>query len=208
MVVAECDVIPFLRSEELARQLRAAVLHGAPLLAQTAIHAVREQHVDGRAARFGPQRRTFCLCERLLRHREHGAIELGQDDAACFFDRDFHTQRLVQPQDRARLRRSRGVVLSGNRDDGRRRQAAAEAMQLAEEEEDRGIRRPDRMENVAGNDDQLGLLLEQVVHHPAERLRDVRLALVRTPWRLPVELAEPEVKVGEVRELHCKRIVV
>ena len=81
-------------------------------------------------------------------------------------------------------------------------------MQLAEEEEDRGIRRPDRMENVAGNDDQLGLLLEQVVHHPAERLRDVRLALVRTPWRLPVELAEPEVKVGEVRELHCKRIVV
>jgi len=30
----------------------------------------------------------------------------------------------------------------------------------------------------------------------------------RAPWRLPVELAEPQVQVGEVREFHCKRIVV
>ena len=106
------------------------------------------------------------------------------------------------------VQNNNGAGGPGNGDDGRVRQPRSDALQLLEEEEDRGIRRPDRMEDVACNHDQLGLLLEQVVHHPAERLRDVRLALVRTPWRLPVELAEPEVKVGEVRELHCKRIVV
>src|SRR4029077_7929436 len=55
---------------------------------------------------------------------------------------------------------------------------------------------------VAGDHDQFRLLLQEVVHRALENLRDIDFALIRTLGRLPVELAEPEVQVGEVREFH------
>jgi len=45
-------------------------------------------------------------------------------------------------------------------------------------------------------------LAQEVVHRAAERLGHVGLALISPPRRLPVVLAEPEVQIGEVRELH------
>ena len=100
------------------------------------------------------------------------------------------------------------VALARDHDDGSVRESSPHPMQLAEAVENRGIGRSYRVKQVAGNHDQVGLLLQQVVHRPLEHLRDIDLALIRTLGRLPVELAEPEVQVGEVREFHCKRIVV
>ena len=64
------------------------------------------------------------------------------------------------------------------------------------------------MKQIARDDNQLRLLLEKIVHGPLEHFRDIYLALVRALGRLPVELPEAQMQVGEVRELHCKRIVV
>jgi hypothetical protein len=54
------------------------------------------------------------------------------------------------------------------------------------------------VEHVAREQHQIRPLAEQVVHRPAERVRDVRLALVPAARRLPLVLAEAEVQVGEV----------
>ena len=64
------------------------------------------------------------------------------------------------------------------------------------------------MEQITGNDDQLGFLLQEIVDRAFEDFGDIDLTLVRALRRLPVELAEPQMQVGEVGELHCKRIVV
>ena len=87
-------------------------------------------------------------------------------------------------------------------------QSSPQPMQLAEAVENRGIGGPHRVKQIARDDNQLGLLLEEIVHRALEHFRDIHFALVRAFGRLPVELAEPEVQVGEVREFHCKRIVV
>jgi hypothetical protein len=64
------------------------------------------------------------------------------------------------------------------------------------------------VKQITGDDDQIGILLEHVVDRTFEDFGDVHFTLVGPLGRLPVELAEAEVEVGEVRELHCKRIVV
>ena len=58
------------------------------------------------------------------------------------------------------------------------------------------------MKDVPGDDDQIRLLLQQIVHRPAKHFRDIRLTLIRAPGRLTIELPEAEVQVREVRELH------
>src|SRR5438477_6562578 len=75
-------------------------------------------------------------------------------------------------------------------------------MQLAEEEQNRGVRRPDGMKDVSGDDDQVRLLLQQIVHRPAKHFRDIRLTLIRALRRLAIELPEAEMQVREVGELH------
>ena len=59
------------------------------------------------------------------------------------------------------------------------------------------------MKHVAREQDEVRALREHVVHGSPERLGDVRLTLVPAPRRLPVVLAEAEVEIGEVGELHC-----
>src|SRR2546425_7395119 len=57
---------------------------------------------------------------------------------------------------------------------------------------------------------QVRALCQEVVHGAAERLRHVGLALIAAPRRLPVVLAQAEVEIGEVGELHaltCRRKV-
>jgi hypothetical protein len=51
----------------------------------------------------------------------------------------------------------------------------------------------------------MGLLREKVVHCSPKRLGDIRFALIRAPRRLPIELAEAEMQVSEVRELQCSQ---
>ncbi len=81
-------------------------------------------------------------------------------------------------------------------------QSRAETVQLLEHKQDCGIGRPHGMEDVSRKDDQVRALDEQVVHRAAERFGHVGLALISSPRRLPVVLAEPEVQIGQVRELH------
>jgi hypothetical protein len=75
-------------------------------------------------------------------------------------------------------------------------------MQLPEAVQNRGVRRPNRVKQIAGDDDQIRLLLEDIVHRAPKRFGDVDLALVRPFRRLPVELAKPEMQIGEMGELH------
>src|ERR1044072_8963260 len=91
---------------------------------------------------------------------------------------------------------------AGDQHDRRFRESGAKSLQLLKAEQNGGVRRPDGVEEIAGDDDQVGLLLEHVVDGALEHFCDVRLALIRPPRSLPVELAEPEVQIGEVGELH------
>jgi hypothetical protein len=60
------------------------------------------------------------------------------------------------------------------------------------------------VEDVAGDEDQVGPLLQDVIHGPLEHFCDVRLTLIRALGRLPIKLAEAEVKVSEVGELQLQ----
>ena len=85
---------------------------------------------------------------------------------------------------------------------GRVRQSGPQALELLEEEEDRGIRRPDGVKDIARQHDQVRALSDQIIYRAPERIGDIRLALVATPGGLPLVLAESEVQVGEVGEFH------
>ena len=60
------------------------------------------------------------------------------------------------------------------------------------------------VEDVTGDDDQVGPLLQQIVDGPPAGFCDVRLPLIRSPGRLPVELAEAQMQVSEVGKLHVR----
>ncbi len=138
----------------------------------------------------------------MLRDGEDRAIQLGKYDSARVLDCNLDSQRFVQSQDRPGFARTWGVVLAGDDDDRRGRQAGPQPVQLAKTVQDGGVRGPHRVKQIARDDNQLRFLLEEIVHRPLEHFRDIHLALVRALGRLPIELAEPEVEVGEVRELH------
>ena len=210
VVVAQRDVIPLLGRQQLARQLGAAVFDRATFLAKPTVHAVGDEHVERGPppAGFRTQRGTVGSSERLLRHREDRAVELGKNDPARCFDRDFDTEGFIETQDAPRLGGARRVVLARDHDDRRVGQTGPQPLEVAETVQDRGVGWPDRVKQVAGDDDQLRLLLQDVVDRTLEDLGDVHLPLIRALGRLPVELPEAQVQVGEVRELHCKRIVV
>jgi hypothetical protein len=165
------------------------------------MHAVDEQYVERRPAGLWTERGPIRLRQRLMRHGQHRAVEIGKDNAPRFVDNDCHAERFIEPENRAGLGRPRRIVLARDRDDWRVRQAAAQAVQLAEEEEDRGVGGTNGVEDVARDSDEIGFLLEEIVDGPAERFRNVGLALIRPPRRLAIELPETQMQVGEVSEL-------
>src|SRR5690349_10149481 len=91
-------------------------------------------------------------------------------------------------------------MLSRDHHDGRIRESRAHAVQLVEQVQNRRIGRANGVEDVARQQDQVRPLDQEIVDRPAEGLRDVRLALIAAPGRLPVILAEAQVEVGEVGE--------
>ncbi len=210
--MAEGDVIPLRRGELLLRHLRAAEGEGGLVLPthNPVDVAVRDQHVE-RGAALGAQRRPLSRRQRLVRDGEHAAVQLGKHQAARRVDDDLDAQRLVQFENRPGLERARRIVRPREEHDGRLRQPHAQPLQLLKQEQDRRIGRPHRVEHVAGDDDQVRPLRQQVVHRAPECLGDVGLALVAPARRLPVELPEAEVEVREVGELHdppTRRIVM
>ena len=77
-----------------------------------------------------------------------------------------------------------------------------EPLELLEGEDDRGVRGADRMEQVAGDDDDIGARREDAVHRLPKRRGRVGLALVDAGRGLAVVLPEAEMEVGEVGEFH------
>ncbi len=138
---------------------------------------------------------------RLMGHGQYGAVELGEREPAGRVHHDLDAQRLVQPQDGPGLAGTWRVVVAGDHYDRGVGQRGAQALQLLEQMKDGRIGGSHGVEDVARDQDQVGLLLEQVVHRAAERVRHVRLALVGAARRQPVELPEPEVQVRQVRDL-------
>ena len=71
------------------------------------------------------------------------------------------------------------VVIAGDHHDHRVRQRGAQPRELREGVEDRRVRRPHRVEHVAGDDARRsGRNLDHAIDRDAERLRDIRFALV------------------------------
>ena len=90
------------------------------------------------------------------------------------------------------------VVIARDHDDDRVRQRATEPRELREREEDGRIGRPDVVEHVAGDDDEVRLQLDDPVDGIPEHRRDVRLPLVDAGGGLALELAVAEVEIGEM----------
>ena len=117
VIVAERDVIPLCRRDELTSHAGPAVFHRAAIFPEAGELAMGNEDVESRAA-LGAERRRLVPHQRLMRHGEHGAVEPGEHDAARVLHRDLDTERLVQPEDRARLGGARGIVVAGDYHDG------------------------------------------------------------------------------------------
>ena len=93
-------------------------------------------------------------------------------------------------------------MVAGDQHDRRVGQRLAQPLELAEGEDDRGVGRADRVEEVAGHDDRVGPRRDDAVDRRAEGVGDVGLALIDAGGRLPVVLPDAEVRVGDVGEFH------
>ena len=81
-------------------------------------------------------------------------------------------------------------------------QRLLEARELLEGVDDRRVHRPHGVEHVAGDDHDVRAQRDDAIDRAAERIRDVRFALVDPGGRQPVVLAEAEMEVSEVYEPH------
>ena len=115
---------------------------------------------------------------------------------------DVHAELREQPEDAARLRRARRVVVAGDDDDRRVGQRATQPRELHERVQDRRVGRPHGVKHVARDDDQLGRELDDAVDRRAKRRGDVRLPLVDPAGSEPLVLPVAEVEIGEVDQAH------
>ena len=141
-----------------------------------------------------------------MRHGEHAQIERGIDEPARLVARHVDAELLEQPEDGAGLGRSRRVVVAGDQHDRRVGQRLAEPLELAKGEDDRGIGRPDRVEQVAGHDDRVGPRLDHAVDGGAKGVGDIGLALVDAGGGLPMVLPDAEMGVGDVGQFHSRNV--
>jgi hypothetical protein len=75
-------------------------------------------------------------------------------------------------------------------------------VELVECKENRMVRGPDRVEQVPGDDHRVRPGLDDLVHGPPECIGDVRLPLIEPAGCLAVILAESEMQVGKMSDLH------
>jgi hypothetical protein len=91
------------------------------------------------------------------------------------------------------------VVTSDHHDLGAR-QRRAKARKLCVRVQDGRVRRPDLMEDVSTDEDDVRLELDDLVERALERLRYVVLALIDAARSDPLVLAVSEMQVGEMDE--------
>ena len=137
-----------------------------------------------------------------MRYGQHREVELRVDQATRLVGRDVHAQLLEEPKDGTRLDRAGSVVVARDEHDRRAGQRFPQALHLAEGEDDRGVGRANRVEEIAGHHDQVRCRGDHAVHREPERARDIGLALVDARRRLAMVLPRPQVRVGEVSHFH------
>jgi hypothetical protein len=94
-------------------------------------------------------------------------------------------------------------VVPRHHDLHRIRQLAREAMELLEGVNDGRVHRPDSMEDVAGNDDDVRPQFEHAIDRGTKRKGDIRLTLVDPSGRQPVILPVAKMKIRKVYEAHA-----
>ena len=86
------------------------------------------------------------------------------------------------------------------------RKPLSKPLELAEAVNDGLIGGPDRMEEIARDDDQIRLGVDDLPHRLVEDPGDVNLALVEAERGLPVVLAIAEMDIGKVSEQHRENL--
>src|SRR5207302_303001 len=105
-----------------------------------------------------------------------------------------------QLENAARLCGARYIVVAGDEHDATLRQRPLETRKVDECVQDRGVARPNGVEHVAGDDDDLRRELDHSIDRQLERSRDIRFPLVDAAGSQSLVLSEAEVEVGEVDE--------
>jgi hypothetical protein len=82
------------------------------------------------------------------------------------------------------------------------RERLGESCELLEGVNDRGIHWAHRVENVAGNDDNVRAQFDHTIDRTTKRIRNIRFPLVDPCWGQPVVLPEAKMEVGKVDEAH------
>jgi hypothetical protein len=144
--------------------------------------------------------------QRLAGDREDAEIELRIDQPAGLGCGDFDSHLLEQAQNRAGLDRARGVVVPRDQDDGCVREGLAEALKLAEGEEDRVVGGSHRVKQVSSDDNHVRRRGDDAVYGGAKSLGYIGLSLVDAAWSLPVVLTDAEMRIRDVCEFHRWRM--
>ena len=156
-------------------------------------HLAVDQQDVVRCRRVGLESRVV---PQRVRHRQNREIPLREREALRLAVNDVNAKRREQAQDAPRLDSARRIVVPRDHDDDRVGQRVFEPAELLERVNDGGIRRPNGVKHVAGDQHEIGRDLDDLVDRPPERRSDVRLALVDTSRRLPLVLPVAEVQVG------------
>ncbi len=96
-------------------------------------------------------------------------------------------------------------MVARDQDDRGLGEGLAQAGQFPEGEENGRVAGPDRMEDVAGQENGIRPLGNDAIDRGPEGVGHVGFALVQAGGGLPVELAKSEVQIGEVGELHAMK---
>ena len=160
--------------------------------------AVQQQDVVPRR-RIRHERRTRARHIGDCKDRE---IEFGKRQSVrCGID-DMHAHRREEPENAPRLRGAWRVVIAGDHDDDGIREFAAQARELLERVEDRRVGRPDRMEDVAGDHDDLRRQRDGRIHGVSKSHRHVGFALIDAARRQALVLPIAEMQVRQVHQTH------
>ena len=117
----------------------------------------------------------------------------------------MHAERGEEPEDAARLGRSRRVVVAGHHDDDRVGQCFAEPCELLEGVQNRRIGRTDVVEDVAGEEHQVRRERNRRLDRPPESVGDIRFALIDPARCQPLILPVAQVDIGEMNQPHRYR---
>src|SRR6185503_3917098 len=139
---------------------------------------------------------------RRVRDREHREVPVRKGQPLRLGVDDVDPERQEEPQDADGFRRAWRVVVPRDDDDDRVRQFANEPRELREREEDGRIWRPDVVKDIAGDDDEIRLEVDDLVDGGAKHRPHVRLSLVDAGGGLALELAVAEMKIREMNKPH------